>query len=90
MNLRPGAVVMALRDLDKYGANVRTGDVGVVFCPSEDQPRDEPGQFFGPLVRWLKTPCFNCTKMHVCIEFGALGGVCNVYDGDVQVIEEMN
>lgn len=98
MNLKPGDVVIALRDLDKEGANVSAGDVGVVFkeetaihVPGRGDPMHE-----GPLVRWLVEKCERCSKANrwgsycYCEVKGELlpAGVCNVYDGDVRLIDE--
>lgn len=114
MNLRPGAMVQALKDLDPEGANVKTGDFGVVFCESGRADCAAPHYIacrngrvdgaccgtkpYGPLVRWIRTQedCPRGCKYHKCMgmsEHGpygtadgwdhVMGGVCNVYDGDV-------
>ena len=48
LDLSRGDMVMAIRDLDPLGANVRIGMLGVVF---------EPANWYsdngGPMVRWL-------------------------------------
>lgn len=80
LNLKPGAMVMALRDLDPMGAAVEAGDIGVVFEHAEVL---QLGVKRGPLVRWIRheenpeDPC-------KCV--ADLGGVCNVYDGDVEEV----
>lgn len=78
MNLQPGAMVQAIKNIDPQGANVLAGDFGVVF-KSQVHPLDSGiGQSFtveGPLVRWIRQKECRC-----CNE---IGGVCNVYDGDV-------
>jgi hypothetical protein len=48
IDLKRGDIVMAARHLDKVGANVREGTLGVVFEVSGAH-----GDSLGPLVRWL-------------------------------------
>lgn len=72
LELKRGDVVIALKDLDPKGANVRAGDIGVVF---------EEANYYefnsGPMVRWTSYDEF----------FGYVGGgVCNVYEGWVKKI----
>lgn len=62
--LRRGMIVMAKRQLDVVGANVRPGTLGVVF-----EEHDEFEQGAGPMVRWMNM------------------GACNVYPGDVDILE---
>lgn len=88
MNLSPGAMVQALRDLDAEGAKVGKWELGVVFQAADFSV--EPNM--GPLVRWVLTcsdTCYRGCKYHSCIELedAALGGVCNVYDGDVMEVK---
>lgn len=48
-DLDRGTFVVAVRDLDPNGADVKIGDVGVVF-ERADAHRDG----FGPMVGWVK------------------------------------
>lgn len=75
--MRRGTVVRALRDLDPQGAAVHEGDLGVVFGEA-----DCYGDGAGPIVRWFRV----LRELPPCRV--GLGGVCNVYDGDVEVIQE--
>ena len=54
-NLQRGDMVIALRNLDPSGANVRKGTVGVVF--EENNAFSDGG---GPVVRWM-----NCGMCNV-------------------------
>lgn len=66
--LTVGDIVEAQRDIDPEGADVKEGDLGVVFLESNAY-KDE----FGPMVRWMR-------NSHDGV---VAGGACNVYDGDV-------
>lgn len=69
-NYARGTIVVALRPLDREGADVRVGQYGVVF---------EEADFYkdgaGPMVAW--TPWDHRPR----------GSMCNVYTGDVEVLE---
>lgn len=68
-----GDVVMAKQDLDPEGANVKQGDLGVVF--EESNAYNDQG---GPMIRWMRA-FTDATERASCHP----GGCCNVYDGDV-------
>lgn len=76
MELRRGDVVRAIKDSDPEGANVKVGDLGVVF-----QPADFHEEGTGPMVRWL--------FLHQAMYSYTVrpGGVCNVYEGWVEKVE---
>ncbi len=68
----PGSVVLASKRLDPEGANVPRGAVGVVF-----EPANVYGDSGGPMVRWLE---------HFVHDSYNVGGMCNIYPGDVVVL----
>lgn len=53
-SLGPGAVVKAAAWLDEKGANVRPGELGVVFRETNFH-----GDGGGPMVRWFSGGCCN-------------------------------
>jgi len=55
--LKPGDVVVARRQLDKKGADVKSGTMGVVFEASEE----------GTLVRWMNMGICNVVPEDVDI-----------------------
>jgi len=87
-NLRRGTVVRAARDLDPQGARVLAGDTGVVFANCY-------GVLAGPIVQWFRQ---DAIESPVAAPQGGylrafrpgvvMAGVCNVYDGDVEVVRE--
>jgi hypothetical protein len=79
-----GTVVRARRPLDQDGANVQVGDVGVVFERASIDEWDRFTQRYGPLVRWLR-PVRPRPLANLTIE---PAGICNIYEGDVDVIAE--
>jgi hypothetical protein len=52
--LNRGMVVIAKRDLDVSGANVRAGTIGVVF-----EEQNYYGDGNGPMVRWMNMGACN-------------------------------
>lgn len=79
-DLKRGCIVLALRDLDPRGANVKAGELGVVFgeknCYGDDA---------GPIVRW-----FRVVEDETAFPLHQVGlaGVCNVYEGDVELVQD--
>lgn len=67
--LKRGTIVRALKDLDPEGADVKKGQLGVVFGDANCY-----GDEAGPIVRWLDVVG---GKVEVA-------GVCNVYEGWVE------
>jgi hypothetical protein len=70
-DLKPGAIVRAITNLDKEGANVKRGDIGVVFGSANCY-----GDNAGPIIHWFRA------KNNQVI----LGGVCNIYAGQVEIL----
>jgi len=58
MKFDRGDVIIALAPCDPSGANVQTGDMGVVFQPENYHEPDT-----GPLVRWLNDNLTVCNIM---------------------------
>lgn len=54
LDLRRGEIVIAIRHLDKQGADVRRGTLGVVF--EEANAYNDGG---GPMVRWMNMGACN-------------------------------
>lgn len=52
--LSRGDVVLAIKNLDPYGANVRKGTVGIVF-----EETNAYGDNGGPMVRWTNMGACN-------------------------------
>lgn len=75
-HLNRGDIVMAVQNLDASGANVDKGDIGV--CIGEANCF---GDNCGPLIRWMNGQKLRNTE-------NPLGGICNVYEGDVEVVYE--
>lgn len=75
-DLKKGTIVRAIRDLDPVGANVHQGDLGVVKAEAGAYEDDN-----GPMVRWFRV-ADGLPQFHV-----STAGICNVYEGDVEVIE---
>lgn len=79
-DLKAGTIVRALRDLDPHGARVREGDLGVVHAEAGYY-----GPGYGPLVQWFRVVE---DERQFPMHSVGLGGICNVYEGDVQVVAE--
>lgn len=69
--IKRGTVVRAIQNLDPEAANIQPGQLGVVFGDSNCY-----GDGAGPIVQWFM------------VEEGKVGfsGVCNVYDGWIEVV----
>lgn len=78
LNLEPGTIVRALRDLDPQGANVAKGDLGVVTHVANYY---EDG--YGPIVHWFRVVE---DEAGFPLHRVGTGGCCNVYEGDVEVV----
>jgi hypothetical protein len=74
-NLDRGTVVRAIRHLDRVGADVIPGTLGVVF-----EAAGAYGDGGGPMVRWV----VEVTGENIYT--GRAAGACNVYEGDVEVV----
>ena len=70
LDFKRGDVVRAVQDLDPKGANVKAGEIGVVF-----EEANAYGDGNGPMVRWISYDEYD----GYCV-----GGACNVYDDQVR------
>lgn len=81
-----GSVVQAAKDMDPAGAHVERGDVGVVFQEHGFHGPDE-----GPMVRWIVGHASLQIRDESETQYAShqekAGGVCNIYEGDVWVLE---
>lgn len=75
-DLKKGTIVRANKDLDPEGANVKEGQVGVVFGDANCY-----GDEAGPIVQWFKVVE---DELGYPLHQVGLAGICNVYDDDVE------